>query len=326
MPQITTFPCASERGHFTTSKRSQPSLSADEILIEILACGVCHTDYMFMEEGLVLGHEPVGKVVAIGTNVHRFKIGEIVGTSYLKDSCLDCAECTSGQDALCSSRVMFPERSNGFATYQISNSRFAYKIPDGMDPKNAAPLMCAGVTVFNAIYNSGIKATGHIAVIGIGGLGHLAIQFAKAWGCHVTAISHSPDKREEALSFGAHEFLVSSEAGNSKFDLILNTVPQSLEWDDLFKQLKRNGTFYFLGIPRGSVDIKRPVKVIDGQLSLRGGIVGGRAIVPLMLEFAHRHHIKPVVQEFPLSEEGVKEAVELCGSGKARYRAVLIKK
>lgn len=167
---ITQFASTNERGKFKSVSTKITPLSHHEILIKILACGVCHTDCMFMgRDGDVLGHEPVGEIVEKGSSVERLSVGDIVGTSFLKSACLDCRECNSGQDIMCKHRIMFPEGNmNGFAEHQVCDSRFAYKLPDGMEPKYAGPLFCAGVTVFNALYTSKISPTGRVAVIGIG--------------------------------------------------------------------------------------------------------------------------------------------------------------
>jgi uncharacterized zinc-type alcohol dehydrogenase-like protein len=192
--------------------------------------------------------------------------------------------------------------------------------------------MCAGITVFNAIYISNVRPTGRIGVVGIGGLGHLALQFARAWGCHVTAISGSADKKEEALGFGAHDFLVSRNLkiedvkAEDKFDLILDTVSASLDWDLYISLLKRNGAMYLMGFPDKPMEIKNAANLITAQASLRGAINGGRYLTELMLDFADRHNIKPMVEEYPFSVQGIEESMEVCGKSKARYRGVLVAK
>ncbi|KAG1401708.1 hypothetical protein G6F60_006205 [Rhizopus arrhizus] len=192
--------------------------------------------------------------------------------------------------------------------------------------------MCAGITVFNALYTSGVRPTDRVAVVGIGGLGHLALQFARAWGCHVTAISGSPDKKEEALGFGAHDFLNSREFTAesieklSKYDLILDTVSANLDWDLYMSLLKRNGQFILLGLPDSSVEFKNPMEILGGQKSFKGSIVGGRYAIELMLEFAGRHNIKPQIEEYDFNLDELHKAIERCDASKTRYRAVLIAK
>lgn len=197
-----------------------PDLNPFEVYIKIKACGVCYTDLykLAAKSDVVAGHETVGQVVETGSFVKHLKVGDIVGYvawdnyawrwtvfrflqalfdrfaffnsfGYLKWSCLDCEQCTSGNEILCPERVRFPEGLGGFAHNAVFDSRFCYKIPETIEPKYAGPLMCAGATVFSAIYNYNINPTHRVGVVGIGGLGHLALQFAKAWGCYVVAIS-----------------------------------------------------------------------------------------------------------------------------------------
>ncbi|KAI8083972.1 uncharacterized protein B0P05DRAFT_578471 [Gilbertella persicaria] len=324
--KITQFPSTGEAGKFKSNTIDVPKLGSHDALIKLVACGVCHTDCLYMgQDGIVLGHEPIGKVIEVGDLVKNIKKGDLVGTSYLRQACLECRPCMSGEDAMCN--------MNGFANYQVCDSRFAYKLPENMEPKYAASLMCAGVTVFNAIYSSNILPTGRVAVIGIGGLGHLAIQFAKAWGCHVTAISHSADKKDEALKFGAHDFLNSKEFSKEfvenvkdKYDLILDTVSISLDWDIYLGLLKKNGAFYLMSVIDNPITIKEVNGFLVNQKTFKGSIVGGRYVISLMLEFAARHQIKPQIQEYPFDLDGLQEAIKACHEGKARYRGILIAK
>jgi uncharacterized zinc-type alcohol dehydrogenase-like protein len=180
---IQQFACTDQKNKFKSISTEVKSLGPHDLLLKTLACGVCHTDCSYFHEGLVLGHEPIGKVVATGSEVERLKVGDVVGSSFLKLACLDCRQCNSGQDTMCEKRVMFPEGNmNGFASHQVCDSRFAYKLPENMEPKDASVLMCAGITVFQALHGSQIPPTASVAVVGIGGLGHLALQFARAWG------------------------------------------------------------------------------------------------------------------------------------------------
>ncbi|CAO3656801.1 unnamed protein product [Mucor hiemalis] len=329
---ITQYASTSERGKFKEISTEVKSLEPHEVLLKMVACGVCHTDCAFMgQDGSVLGHEPVGRVVAAGSEVKRLQIGDVVGTSYLRSACLECRQCTSGQDCMCYNRKMFPEGNmNGFATHQVCDSRFAYKLPEGMEPKYAASLFCAGVTVFNALHTSKVPPTGRVAVVGIGGLGHLALQFARAWGVHVTAISHSPNKKEEALGFGAHDFLSGKDLTPEsiekldKYDLILDTVSASLDWDLYLSLLDRNGQFYLIGLPDSSVEIKNPTGLLVDQKAFKGSIVGGRYVVELMLEFAQRHNIKPKIEEYSFDLNGLHSAIERCDKSQTRYRAILV--
>jgi uncharacterized zinc-type alcohol dehydrogenase-like protein len=192
--------------------------------------------------------------------------------------------------------------------------------------------MCAGVTVFNAIYSNKVLPTARVGIIGIGGLGHLALQFARAWGCHVTAISHSTNKKEEAHKFGAHDFLVDKDANpdalseTEKFDFIFDTVSEPIDYEIYYKLLKRNGNFTLIGIPSEPLTVKNPLAFIQSQLDIKGSVIGGRLAIELMLEFASRHNIKAQLEEYPFNLEGLEKAIDTCNKGKARYRAILVRK
>ncbi|KAL1932561.1 hypothetical protein VTP01DRAFT_8239 [Rhizomucor pusillus] len=219
---IKAFPTTDKPGKLKEFTYDAPPLKGDEVYIKLLAC------------------------VEVGKNVKRYKKGDVVGYSYLRDCCLNCRQCISGNDIMCPDHVLYPEgNNNGFAHGVVCKEGFVYKIPDGFTPQEAAPLMCTGLTVFTALPQAKLLPTARIAVVGIGGLGHLALQFASAWGCHVTAISHTPNKKDECLTFGAHEFMVSKDFTPeyieiaSKFDLILDTVSIDLEWDTYLDLLDR---------------------------------------------------------------------------------------
>lgn len=213
-----------------------------------------------------------------------------------------------------------------------------------------------GVTVFQALYQSGVKPTGSVAITGLGGkpfyyfecntrigiylltfflasgLGHLAAQFCRAWGVRTAVISRTADKKQEALDFGAHEFIVSKDLTPEyiekmkKFDVILDTVSASINWDLYLSLLKRNGTLYMIGLPDKPIEIKDTVGLLAEQKAIRGSIVGGRNSIELMLEFAQRHNIKAQLEEYPLDIQSLEKAMQRCDEGKARYRGVLIAK
>ncbi|CAO3595697.1 unnamed protein product [Absidia cylindrospora] len=331
--EINAFVTTGAHGKFKEATRQVEELGPYEILINVLASGICHTDCRYIEtEGMNLGHEPVGLVEAIGSSVKNFSKGDYVGFSYLQSSCLTCDQCCAGDDLYCENRVCYPGKgiNNGFSKNAVVDSRFSYHIPSNIEPKYAGPLMCAGSTVFNGLYSSNLSPTASVGIVGIGGLGHLALQFANKWGCHVTAISTSASKKEEALSFGAHEYINSNDFGTPgffekapKFDLILNTTSADLPYDDYIKLLKPKGQFLLIGVPTKSMEVNA-FPFIGYELGMRGSLVGGRRAVRLMLEFAARHNIKPQVEEYPFTVKGLEDAMESCETYKARYRAVLV--
>jgi D-arabinose 1-dehydrogenase-like Zn-dependent alcohol dehydrogenase len=199
----------------TATKRPIPALGPKDILVRITHSGVCHTDALFFESGapLALGHEGVGVVEAIGSDVTQFKIGERAGGGYHRDSCGHCRYCLSGRDIHCYNRVIFGEGDfdNGtFGEYYVGKETYLHKIPEGMLSEHAAPLQCAGATVYSAL-KATIKPRDRVAVMGIGGLGHLAIQYAAKLGAEVVVWSTTADKEKEAREFGASEFHILSE-------------------------------------------------------------------------------------------------------------------
>ncbi|KAG2216051.1 hypothetical protein INT45_001563 [Circinella minor] len=329
--KIKAFTTTDKVGEFKETTYATSPLKEDEVYIKMLAVGLCHTDILYASQpDLILGHEPVGEIIDLGSNVTGHQKGDIVGFSYLRECCLNCRECNSGNDIMCHKRVMFPEgNNNGFAHGVICKDKFVYKIPKELKPEEAAPLMCAGLTVFTALYQAKLPPTAHIAVVGIGGLGHLALQFARAMGYHVTAISHTESKKEECLKFGAHTFMASKDFTPDyiekapKFDLILDTVSVDLEWETYFDLLDRNGAFYLIGLPEGPVEIKNIIGFLQSQKTFKASMLSGRYTVDLMLEFAARHGIKPAIVKYPLTTEGLSKAVKDSESNSIRYRAVL---
>ncbi|SAM09019.1 hypothetical protein [Absidia glauca] len=332
--EINSFVTTGVHGKFKEATRQVEALGPHEILVNLLASGICHTDCRYIDsEGMTLGHEPVGLVQAIGSEVTQFSKGDYVGFSYLQSSCLTCDQCCAGDDLYCVNRRCYPGTgdNNGFAESAIVDARFSYHIPAEIEPKHAGPLMCAGSTVFNGLYSSNLSPTASVGIVGIGGLGHLALQFANKWGCHVTAISTNPSKKDEALSFGAHEYICSKDFKNPgfyektrKFDLIMNTTSADLPYDDYIKLLKPKGQFLLIGVPSKSMEVNA-FPFIGYELGMRGSLVGGRQAVRLMLEFAARHGIKPQVEVYPFTVKGLEDAMESCETYKARYRAVIVK-
>jgi uncharacterized zinc-type alcohol dehydrogenase-like protein len=216
-------------------------------------------------------------------------------------------------------------RHGGFAERVRAQAAAVIKLPDGLDPVSAGPLFCGGITVFNPLLQFDLKPTARAGVVGIGGLGHMALQFLRAWGCEVTAFTSNAAKREEALELGAHRTVdsrdadaLAAEAG--RFDLVLSTVNVHLDWNAYLATLKPKGRLHLVGATLEPLDLG-VFPLIMGQRSVSGSPVGSPARIAGMLEFAARHGIKPVVETFALSD--VNEALERLRSGQARYRVVL---
>jgi uncharacterized zinc-type alcohol dehydrogenase-like protein len=308
-------------------------IGADEVDISIEHCGICHSDLSMLENAwgitqypFVPGHEIIGTVSAIGKDVTNLKIGDRVGLGWHSGYCLTCDQCLTGDHNIChNAQGTIVARHGGFADTVRARVPSVIKLPDNIEPKTAGPLLCGGITVFNPLVQYDIAPTAHVAVIGIGGLGHMALQILKAWGCHVTAFTSSESKREAILKLGADEILNSQDvealqSAQGSFDLILSTVDVKLEWNIYLSTLKPKGRFHFLGAVLQPLDVN-VMSLISQQKTISGSPVGSPATITKMLEFCQRHNIKPVTEHFPLSQ--VNEALEHLHSGKARYRIVL---
>lgn len=308
------------------------TLKDEQVEVDISYCGICHSDLSVLnnEWGIskypfVPGHEIVGKICAIGSRVPNLKIGQVVGLGWYSQSCMTCMQCLSGDHNLCSSNEStMIGRHGGFANKIRAHHIWVTVLPENIDIKSAGPLFCGGITVFNPMIQNNVLPTDRVGVIGIGGLGHMALGFLRAWGCEVTAFSTSPDKEKEARAMGAHRFVNSRDSkvmGSLKgyFNLILNTVNVDLNWNAYLSLLKPKGKLHIVGAgPKVSTDI---FPLISSQLSLGGSPVGSPATIRMMLEFVARHNIKPITEEFPMSK--VNEAMDRLHSGKVRYRIVL---
>jgi len=309
-------------------------LGHDEIEIRITHNGLCHSDIHMRDNywgvssfPLVPGHEVVGKVTQIGAHVSSLKVGDRVGFGWIRNACRECDHCLQGEENICRTGYagLIVGHHGGFADKLRAPADFAYKIPDALDSASAAPLLCAGITVYSPL-RTYIKHPGtKVGVIGIGGLGHLAVKFAKAMGAEVTAFSTSASKEAEAKSFGAHHFQTWEKADDMKKvmgtqELIINTAPSELEWETAFNILGNNGTLCLVGVPATTITL--PVmSLIFGQKTLAGSAVGGRRFMREMLEFAALHNITPMVETMPLSQ--INEAMDKLLANKARYRIVL---
>jgi uncharacterized zinc-type alcohol dehydrogenase-like protein len=215
-------------------------------------------------------------------------------------------------------------RHGAYADKVRCQALWAFPLPKNINTKTAGPLFCGGITVFNPIIQNNIKPTDHVAVVGIGGLGHMAIKFLHSWGCEVTAVSSNPEKVKETQQFGAHHFLNSRDPNALKsytnsFDMILDTTNVNLDWDTYISTLRPGGKLHIVGI---ASQVKASVfPLIAGEKSIGGSPIGGPAEILKMLDFCNRHAIEPIIEEFPLSR--VNEALAHLESGKARYRIVL---
>jgi uncharacterized zinc-type alcohol dehydrogenase-like protein len=309
------------------------NLNPGEVEIDVLYCGICHSDISLIDDEwgmtqypFVPGHEVVGKIVKVGERVKHLAKGQAVGLGWHAGYCNQCELCKSGNQNLCAAaQPTIIGHHGGFADKVRAEAESVIPIPDGIDLESAGPLFCGGITVFNPLVQFDIKPTDKVAVIGIGGLGHMALQFLNAWGCEVTAFTSSEEKKREALLMGADHTLNSRsqaeiEAAAGRFDLIISTVNVKLDWNLYLNTLKPRGRLHFVGATLEPLDIS-VFSLIMGQRSVSGSPVGSPSAITSMLEFARLHEIRPVIEKFSFDE--VNEAIERLRSGKAHYRIVL---
>ncbi|MCP5207661.1 MAG: NAD(P)-dependent alcohol dehydrogenase [Hahellaceae bacterium] len=321
------------KGKLTPYEYDPGPLGANDVEIEVHYCGICHSDLSMINNEwgmsnypLVPGHEVAGVIAAVGANVKHLALGQAVGLGWHAGYCQSCNPCHTGDHNLCASaQGTIVGRHGGFADKVRAQASSVVAIPEGVDLKSAGPLFCGGVTVFNPLVQFDIKPTSKVGVIGIGGLGHMALQFLNAWGCEVTAFTSSEAKKKEALTLGAHHTLDSRSAdalnaAAGQFDLILSTVNVKLDWDLYLSTLSPKGRLHFVGATLEPLDIN-VFSLIMAQRTVSGSPVGSPATIAKMLEFAKRHKIAPKIEVFPM--EQVNEAIAHLESGKAHYRVVL---
>lgn len=308
-------------------------LGPDDVDIAVDACGICHSDLSMLENAwgiaqypFVPGHEVSGRVAAAGEHVTHVQVGDRVGLGWHAGYCMTCDQCLGGHHNMCSTAEQtIVGRHGGFADLVRARAASVFRLPEGLDPGDAGPLLCGGITVFNPLAQFGIAPTDSVGVIGIGGLGHLALQFARAWGCRVTAFTSSDSKRQQALEMGAHDTIDSRDpeaikAAAGQFDLLLSTVNVNLDWGAYLASLKPRGRLHLLGVLVEPVELAH-FPMLFGQLSVSASPVGSPLTIRRMLDFAARHQVTPVTEHFPM--EQVNDAMEHLRAGKARYRIVL---
>ncbi len=330
---INAYAAFEPKGELRPFEYDPGELKAHEVEIDVLHCGICHSDLSVIDNEwgnaqypVVPGHEVVGTIAKTGENAQNLTVGQHVGLGWHAGYCNACAPCRTGDHNLCAnSQATIIGHHGGFADKVRAAANSVIPIPEGIDLESAGPLFCGGITVFNPLVQFDIKPTDNVAVIGIGGLGHLALQFLNAWGCDVTAFTSSENKREEALGLGAHHTLNSRdekeiEAAAGRFDLIISTVNVKLDWNLYLGTLKPRGRLHFVGATLAPLDIG-VFSLIMAQRSVSGSPVGSPATIAKMLEFAALHNIKPVVEKFHF--EDINAAVARLKSGQTHYRIVL---
>lgn len=312
-----------------------------DALIEILYCGVCHSDIHQVRDEwggsifpMVPGHEIVGKVVKIGSEVKKWKVGDTVGVGCFVDSCRECESCKSGEEQYCEQGLTATyngyERDGktptygGYSTQITVDENYLLSIPDSIPLERAAPLLCAGITTYSPLRHFGVKAGDKVAVVGLGGLGHMGVKLAKAMGARVTVLSHSPGKREDALRLGADDFIATNDESvfekyAASFDLILDTVSATHDYNSYLNLLRRDGTMVLVGLPEPSPLSASPL--ISGRRRLTGSMIGGIRETQEMLDFCAEHGVASDVEVIAIQQ--INEAYERAVKSDVRYRFVI---
>ena len=308
-------------------------LKPEQVEIAVTHCGICHSDLSMIDAEwgmskypLVPGHEVVGTISAVGDQAKGLKVGQRVGLGWYSGSCMSCRQCLSGDQHLCAkSEATIVGRHGGFADRVRAHWAWATPLPDGLDSAKVGPLFCGGATVFNPIVSFGVKPTDRVGVIGIGGLGHMALQFLNKWGCEVHAFTSSDSKQDEAIKLGAHKVVNSRDSSamrriKGSLDFIISTVNVPLDWNAIIESLGPKGRLHLVGAVLQPIPVSA-FSLIGGQKSISGSPVGSPSLAATMLDFCARHDIAPVTENFKLSD--VNDAMEHLRAGKARYRLVL---
>ncbi len=333
MAQIKGFAAHAAGAELLPYRYDPGELGPHDVEIAITHCGICHSDLHLISNDwgisqypFIPGHEVVGKVAAIGSEVQNLQEGQRVGLGWQSNSCGQCEWCIRGLENLCpAAEGTCVHRNGGYADSVRASSRFVFPIPEALDSERAAPLLCGGITVYNPLRNHSINPSSRVGIVGIGGLGHLAIQFARVFGAHVTAFSTSANKEEEARTFGAHHFVNTRESKAMKEvagtqDFILTTVNADQDWAAFIQTLRPTGTLCFVGVPPSPVAM-HAFPLISGLRAVTGSPTGSPHRLREMLDVAARHNVQAQIESFPMSK--ANDAIEKVKKSRVRYRAVL---
>jgi uncharacterized zinc-type alcohol dehydrogenase-like protein len=318
---------------------------ADDVVIEILYCGICHTDIHYVHNDwgrstypLVPGHEIIGRVINVGSDVTRFKPGDHVGVGCMVDSCQQCAACKQGLEQYCEEDPTFTYNSidrhdnttttfGGYSEKIIAPEKFVLSIPNGLDLKGAAPLLCAGITTWSPLRHWGVKTGTNVGVVGLGGLGHMALKLAKALGANVTLFTRSPGKEQDARRLGADKVVISTDAGqmaavNNKFDLIIDTVPYVHDINPYMPSLSLDGTLVLVGFP-GNLDepALNTGPLIMKRKSVAGSVIGGIAETQELVDFCGKHGITSDIEVIKIQD--INDAYKRMLKSDVKYRFVI---
>lgn len=312
-----------------------------DVALDIAYAGVCHSDIHTVRDEwgaanypLVPGHEITGTVISIGSEVDRFAVGDRVGVGVMVDSCRVCEACRAGEENFCEEGMVgtynqvLPDgevTQGGYSTSIVTDAHFVHAVPDALGLDVAAPLLCAGITTYSPLKHWNAGPGTQVAVVGLGGLGHLAVKFAAAMGAEVTVLSQSLSKKELGLAMGASDYHATSddatfERNRRRFDLVINTVSANLDLDRYLGMVARDGTFVEVGLPEDDLSFAAN-KLINPRLSLSGSMIGGVAETSEMLQFAAEHGIASDIETIPAT--AINEAYERVVRSDVRFRFVI---
>lgn len=317
------------------------NLLDNDVAIEILYCGICHSDLHAVHDDwggttypIVPGHEIVGKITAVGDKVSKFKVGDLAAIGCIVDSCGHCAHCKEGEEQFCEEgwTLVFnaPDKHLGGVTYGgfseniVADADYVLKMPEFENLAAAAPLLCAGITTYSPLKHWGVGPNKKVGIVGIGGLGHMAIKIAKAMGAHVTVFTTSPSKVEDAHRLGADEAVLSKDEEQMKaqsgFDMILDTVSAKHDVNAYLNTLKVNGSMVIVGLPNEPLEIGA-FSVVSGRRSFAGSNIGGIEETQEMLDFCKEHNITADIELIKPSE--INEGLQRLEKGDIKYRFVI---
>jgi alcohol dehydrogenase (NADP+) len=337
------FAAQSSRDALTPYRFERRDPRPDDVVVEILYCGVCHSDLHQVRNDwggstypLVPGHEIIGRVISVGPDVTRFRQGDSVGVGCMVDSCQHCAACESGLEQYCEEIPTYTYNSvdrhdhmptfGGYSEKIVVSEKFVLNIPDGMDLKGAAPLLCAGITTWSPLRHWNIGKGSNVAVIGLGGLGHMALKLAKALGANVTLFTRSPGKEQDARRLGADDVVLSTEnarmdAVKGKFELIIDTVPCVHDLNPYMPTLAIDGTLVLVGFLGDLDPLLNTTPLIMGRKSVAGSVIGGIAETQEMLDFCGTHGITSDIEFIRIQD--INEAYDRLLKSDVKYRFVI---
>ncbi len=323
-----------------TIERREPG--PHDVVLDILYCGVCHSDVHQVRDEwggsifpMVPGHEIIGRVTATGSAVKRFAKGDLAGVGCMVDSCRTCDPCRRDLEQFCRKGVAWTYNGTemdrttptfgGYSTRIVVDERFTLKVPEGLDPAGAAPLLCAGITTYSPLRQWGCEAGDRVGVVGLGGLGHMAVKLAASMGAKVTMLSTSRRKEEDARRLGASDFALTSDEGTftrlaGRFDLIVDTISAPHDYNKYLGMLKAQSTMVVVGVPPEATGVSA-FSLISGNKRLAGSLIGGIAETQEVLDYCAEHRIVSEVEVIPIQK--INEAYERMIKGDVRYRFVI---